>query len=288
MFLENDAPRKHRPLRAVLPLIFSGLLHLALCVPAFLDPGLRGLFLAVLGIALLLAARNPFRSEAALAAVLLGDLGAVGLARLPLPVTLALGISAAFTAWLLGWSWREARRRSESRRLPLEALLAEAVDQHGQSLLQLSRQSPVLLVCLRHFGCTFCREALVRLAEERSAIEACGTHIVLVHQASPQDGASFLESYGLGHVHRVSDPMRWLYFHLGLKRGGPWQLLGPKVWYRAISARLLKRHGLGRVMGDARQMPGVFLIRDGVVLAAFVHRTAADNPDYRALAQCPS
>lgn len=127
-----------------------------------------------------------------------------------------------------------------------------------------------------------------RLGREQSALAALGTRLVLVHQGPEEEAREMLHGYGLGAVDRVSDPRRWLYFHLGLRRGGPWQLLGPRVWLRALGAGLLKRHGLGRVTGDLRQMPGVFLLRDGVVLAAFVHRTAADNPDYQALARCPN
>ncbi len=288
MFLDDEAPRKHRPWRAIVPLLLVGLLHLALGLPDLRDPSFRGLFHATLGIALLLAAWNPLRSDAALGAVFLADLGGLFLAPRSPWMNIGLGLSALTTAWILAWSWRAARRRSEARQQPLVALLSEAHDQQGASLLELSRQTPILLVCLRHFGCTFCRAALARLAEERATIEGKGTRLVLVHQSPESEAAAFFQTYGLADVHRVSDPQRWLYFHLGLRRGGPWQLLGPKVWARAISAGLFRRHGLGRVVGDARQMPGVFLIRDGVVLAAFVYRTAADNPDFKSLAQCPS
>ena len=35
----------------------------------------------------------------------------------------------------------------------MKDLLAEAVDQNGDSLLAISEQGPVMLVFLRHFGC---------------------------------------------------------------------------------------------------------------------------------------
>jgi hypothetical protein len=44
---------------------------------------------------------------------------------------------------------------------------------------------------------------------------------------------------------------------------------------------------MGRLMGDGFQMPGVFLVHHGVVLRSFRHETAAQRPDYRALARCP-
>lgn len=285
MFLDDEAPRRHRPLKAILPLVLIGTGH-ALAATLLSRP--EGLLFLVLAAALLMAARSPFRSESALVAAAIGDAGALLLLRLPLWGQAALIASLGTLLWLLAWCWREARRRSEARRLPLLQLLEEGRTQAGTSLLELSRRGPILLVCLRHFGCSFCREALERLARDRSAIEASGVRLVLVHQSDEAGAARFLDTFGLGGVDRVSDPRRWLYFHLGLRQGGPWQLLGPKVWFRALAAGVLKRHGLGRVQGDVRQLPGVFLIRDGVVLAAHVHRTAADNPDFRALAQCPS
>ncbi|MFN8816592.1 MAG: hypothetical protein ACK5ZV_07645, partial [bacterium] len=38
--------------------------------------------------------------------------------------------------------------------------LRGAMTSGGQSVAELSMRSPVLMVFLRHFGCTFCREAL--------------------------------------------------------------------------------------------------------------------------------
>ena len=53
--------------------------------------------------------------------------------------------------------------------------------QSGQTLTSLSEASPVLLLFLRHAGCTFCREAIGDVARDRDVIEAAGVRIVLVH-----------------------------------------------------------------------------------------------------------
>lgn len=286
MFLDDATPPRHRPWRAVAPLLVAAVLHGALALRA-LGSGHPDVLALTLAAALALAAANPFRSEAALVGVLVGDLGSLLWGSTDLASGGVHAVGALVAMVLLVWSWRAARRRTETRQRPLAELLGEALTQRGDNLLDLSRRQPLLLVCLRHFGCVFCREALTRLMEARPIIEARGTRIVLVHQGSEAQAADFFTPYGVGDLDRVSDPLRWLYFHLGLRRGGPWQLLGPKVWIRAIAAGLLKRHGLGRVVGDLRQMPGVFLIRDGVVLASFVSRTAADNPDFQSLSQCP-
>ena len=44
----------------------------------------------------------------------------------------------------------------------------------ARSLLELVDQSPVLLGFLRHFACAFCAQALDRVSEVRSQIEAKG------------------------------------------------------------------------------------------------------------------
>ena len=98
----------------------------------------------------------------------------------------------------------------------------------------------------------------------------------------------FAASYGLGDVALVSDRERVLYRALGLRRGTLAQLLGWRVLVRGFQAAIMERHGVGAIQGDSTQMPGVFLIRDGRVIAAHRHETAADRPDYAAVCEINS
>lgn len=163
-------------------------------------------------------------------------------------------------------------------------LLAETVTSTGESLAQLSQRSPVLLVFLRHSGCTFCREAMADLARIRKSIEAAGTRIALVHMGEPADFAAFSGQYGLSDLPAVADPSRRLYRGLGLKRGTISQLLGWSVWWRGLQS-FLRGHRVGKFEGDVTQLPGVFLIHRGGVLRRYFHQTSADRPDYQALAE---
>lgn len=165
---------------------------------------------------------------------------------------------------------------------PLIETLEAARTNRDRSLLTLSRE-PLLVVFLRHLGCSFCREALADLAERRADIEAAGARIVLVHQGPPDEAAMLFARYGLGDVDHVTDADRDLYRALGLRRGTMRQLLGPSVWWRGFTA-LLHGHRPGRLRGNGLQMPGAFLISDGQLVRAFRHETAADRPDYCALA----
>ena len=157
----------------------------------------------------------------------------------------------------------------------------------GHALLEASMQRPLLFVFLRHFGCTFCREALVDLGCARRDIEAVGTRLVLVHMSPEHEARRFVAGQGLDGVMLVSDPARTLYDTFALGRGTLGQLLGWAVVKRGVKAGLIDGHGIGRPRGDAFQMPGVFLVWRGRIVKAFVHATAADRPDYAELARLP-
>ncbi|MFO7586573.1 MAG: SelL-related redox protein [Gemmatimonadota bacterium] len=177
--------------------------------------------------------------------------------------------------------------RAQRERLP--ALIAAATDQDGRTLEDLSRERPVLLVFLRHLGCTFCREAAADVAAQRAAIEREGVTPAFVAMSREPDLAGFLAAYGLGDLPRFSDPDRELYAAFGLGRGTPRQLLGAKVVRRGIAASAPRwlggeGHGLGGMKGDGLQMPGVFLVHRGRVIGGYRHETAADRPDYGSLA----
>ena len=164
-----------------------------------------------------------------------------------------------------------------------------ATDQRGRSLDQLSRERPVLLVFLRHLGCTFCREAAKDVSVQREAIEREGVTPAFVGMMDEDSLGPFLDAYGLGDLPRFADPEKELYRAFGLRRGNPRQLFGPRVWKRGLAAAAPAwlgggGHGLGALQGDGLQLPGVFLLHEGRVIGGYRHETAADRPDYRELA----
>ena len=201
----------------------------------------------------------------------------------------------AFAIWwvplgLVAWNLIDANARAAQRRaqeLPSPTALMEVTyAQNGRSLRALTDERPQLVVFLRHFGCTFCRETLADLVDRRHDIQAHGLGLVLIHMASEEEAAPFMEHYGLDDVPRISDPTQQLYRAARLNRGSLMQLFGPKVWVRGLFGGRLREHGLGRFLGDGFQMPGAFVIHHGEVLYAFRHRSAADRPDYLELARC--
>ena len=44
-------------------------------------------------------------------------------------------------------------------------------------------------------------------------------------------------------------------------------------------------YGIGKVIGDSFQLPGVFLVHHGEIVKAFRHESVADEVDYAAMAR---
>ncbi|TNE48367.1 MAG: redoxin domain-containing protein [Bacteroidetes bacterium] len=170
------------------------------------------------------------------------------------------------------------------------ALWSEMVTQNsGESLAQISDASPVLLVFLRHFGCSFCREAISDIAKRRKSLESSGVRVVLVHMAADRSVAEkFFKKYKLLPVDHISDPDKRFYRAFGLGKGTPTQLFGLMNWIRGFQAGVVEGHGFAyhsEEIGDGFQMPGVFVLHKGEVKHTFIHEHAWDRPDYEKIVE---
>jgi hypothetical protein len=160
--------------------------------------------------------------------------------------------------------------------------LREFHTETGRSLLDLVDESPVLLIFLRHFACAFCAQALDRVSQVRTLIEAKGVRPVFVHLGSPERAKPYFDYYNLSSVERVSNPDATLYQlpAFALSRTNPFlHFLNPTVWKGWLKGAMFK-YGIGMIREDADQMPGVFFLKERRIVRAFRHRTIADEPDY--------
>jgi hypothetical protein len=162
------------------------------------------------------------------------------------------------------------------------AVLQQYRTESGRTLLELVDQSPLLLIFLRHFGCSFCRQTLDDVSKLRSEIEARGIRPVFVHLGTPERAKPYFDYYNLSDVERVSDPQAFLYtqpvFDLARKSAFS-HFLVPKVW-KAWLQGAIRKHGFGMIKDDADQMPGIFFLRQRAIVRAFRYKTIADEPDY--------
>jgi peroxiredoxin len=163
------------------------------------------------------------------------------------------------------------------------ALLDAYTSQDGQPLASLLEQRRLFLVFLRHFGCTFCREAVAEISEKRKAIEAQGMPLAFVHLGTEEKARWFFTPYGLVDLPRFSDPDGRLYQEFGLVRAELRQYLNRESIVRMLGA-FLHGHFVGFPAGDIQRMPGVFLLENGEIRKAFRHKLVSDRPDYLALA----
>ena len=167
-----------------------------------------------------------------------------------------------------------------------DEMLQNMISNHGDSIMDSSRKGNVLLVFLRHFGCTFCKEALKELSGLRSSEMIKNAELILVHMSTEEIASKYFEKYHLEDLPRVSDPECRFYRHFGLSKGTFNQLFGFRSWIRGIEAGIIKGYGFGRQIGDGFQMPGVFLISKGRVLSEYKHKYASDKPDYLSMVNC--
>ncbi len=164
--------------------------------------------------------------------------------------------------------------------------MGEVMTSTGNTLAELSKESAVMLIFLRHFGCTFCREALADISEKQGKLREMGVKIVYVHMATNAEADEYFPKFKLENVVHISDEECELYERFGLVKGNFKQLFGLNTWIRGFEAGVVRKLGIGKIIGDGFQMPGVFIIRDGIVREQFIHQSVSDRPDYEQISQC--
>jgi hypothetical protein len=248
-----------------------------------------GFLTGAFGLGFLIAARSPMRHWplillGLLKFTLVGVTTLLGLKDGPLSTETALLFLADDLIWWIPFAvilWTVAQRHvgrpvSGEDPLSLEQAQCQYRLSTGETLAEASEDQALVLVFLRHFGCTFTRRILKELQDLKSEADRHGARLVLVHMLSPGDEKEYI--HHRKDIARISDPMCELYRAFGLGKGGFLELFGPRVWIPLIAA-LLKGCGVGHLAGDGLQLPGAFLFRDGKIVSAQRARTQADLPD---------
>jgi hypothetical protein len=150
----------------------------------------------------------------------------------------------------------------------------------GATLAEASQERELVLVFLRHFGCTFTRQILRGLEETHQRARSRNAELVLVHMLKTGEEIQYLADHS--DITRIADPYCKLYRAFGLGKGGLAELASPKVLWLAIVS-VFKGCGVGHLAGDGRQMPGAFLYHRGKIIASQRAKSASDLPDLPAL-----
>lgn len=258
-----------------------------------------GVVLGVYGIGYWIAANDPVTHWPIVLVGLLGKViwpivfvcsaiqGGVPHSMYPAIVTNDIAWWLPFSAILLHAARIHEARRISSRGVTLEQALRTALI-HGETtsernLFDLSFEAPLLLVCVRHLGCTFCREAISDLARQRQEVRKAGLTPVVIHMSSNEKMAQMLAQYGLSDVAQVSDPDRRLFAALELPFGTLGQLIGLPIFWRALAEGTVFRYGFGRFAGNGLQLSGAIVVKDGRIQRAIRHKNAAERTDFAKL-----
>jgi hypothetical protein len=173
-------------------------------------------------------------------------------------------------------------QQAEPQATELAAVLGRYRTESGRTLLELVDESPLLLIFLRHFGCSFCRQTLDDVSRIREQIEGRGVRPVFVHLGTPERAKPYFDYYHLSDIERVSDPEASLYgspaFQVQRKNVFT-QFLIPAVW-KAWLLGAVGKHGVGMIQEDADQMPAVFYLRERAIAREYRYKTIADRPEY--------
>jgi peroxiredoxin len=175
-----------------------------------------------------------------------------------------------------------AAKEHDARRLgaqigSLTEELQAATLEDGRNLYDRSQQQRLLLVFVRHSGCTFCREMLADLKQQLPQIRAANVEPVVIQMGTVTEGRQLLNQHGLTDVAVVSDPARRLYRRCELPLGTLSQLAGLSVIWRALTGGAFFRYGIGKMVGNGLQLAGACLIDHGQLTHAYRHQTAAER-----------
>jgi peroxiredoxin len=115
------------------------------------------------------------------------------------------------------------------------------------------------------------------LQDASDRFAAAGADVVLIGQATPQDGQHFREQFSIT-VPLLVDHRRKSYRAVGARMAGVSGLFGPRMVLRAITTILGRRVRQGRTIGHPAQLGAALIAAPGDrVLYEQLARDASDN-----------
>lgn len=178
---------------------------------------------------------------------------------------------AAEREWLN--AWLSGPKRTTWTKIPPQPgdaasdLALSDASGHIRRLSEFWQERPVLLLFLRHFGCSCLAERWEKLRDEVAAFETASAKVVAIGQGEPERTAEVARRRGYPFP-VLSDPARRAYEAFGLLEGSAAQILHDFVWKpndRETGEKLISsRRGTERALVDNPwQLPGEFVIAPG-------------------------
>jgi len=133
-----------------------------------------------------------------------------------------------------------------------------------------------------------CRDYAIQLNRAKKEIEAAGTRITLIGQATPRHAAHYRRRFA-PDLRILADEERGTYKLIGAVRGGVSELAAPNVVLKGFSRGLKNRAVQGRPIGDVRQLGATVLVMPGGRIAwSHMSHDASDNATVEEIVQAVS
>jgi peroxiredoxin len=140
------------------------------------------------------------------------------------------------------------------------------------------RDGPLVVMFMRHFGCPFCREHLMRMGKALPRFQASGAQMVAIFQYGAEATEQFCDSRKLP-FDCLGDPLREGFNEVSLGRGKRKQLLSWKIAKGYVRNASQGNVGVGAHGGDYALMPGTFVVgADGRLRFSHYNASSDDNP----------
>jgi hypothetical protein len=122
---------------------------------------------------------------------------------------------------------------------------------------------------------------VAQLRDSYDQFKQKGVTVAAIGMGWPAAAAAFKEERGIPFPLLV-DHRKETYRAMDLKRGSPWEVLGPPMWFRHVRAYM--RQGFSLAQQDWQQLAGVVIAEPGGEIV-FSHRALdpADNPSVEKL-----
>ena len=141
------------------------------------------------------------------------------------------------------------------------------------------QKQPIVLVFVRHFGCTFCRQHIANLRKDYQQFQDAGAQVICVGMGISKVGRGFEILMDLKFPVLVTGETNAPYLEYGLGKGSLGQIFGIRSFVKALKATFQGHVGTS-VQGDPYQMPGVFIIdTTGVLKYAHYYEDIGDTPE---------
>jgi hypothetical protein len=105
--------------------------------------------------------------------------------------------------------------------------------------------------------------------------------------SSEETAKPFFERYGLEDLPRISDQDCVLYRAFGLEKLRAVDFFRPTFLWRTFQSSILKRRGLGSLLGDQSQLPGTFLLDKSKIVKSHIYKQPWEHPDFVEMSQLP-